>query len=139
MPLFLFSEPTEVNKIKSKDYDPISMCQTRSIPDPYTIYDKTVVDEGSITIQEMFDYLEKKIGIEVTLVTAGQFALYNAYLPGTKHKDRLSRKVEDVYNEVAAEPLPETRKYLQMELGGSVKGEDDIDFQIPTVKYVFKK
>lgn len=26
LPLFLFSEPTEVNKIKSKDYDPIAMC-----------------------------------------------------------------------------------------------------------------
>jgi ubiquitin-activating enzyme E1 len=26
LPLFLFSEPTEVNKIKSKEYDPISMC-----------------------------------------------------------------------------------------------------------------
>lgn len=51
LPLFLFSEPTEVNKIKSKDYDPISMCQTRSIPEGYTIYDKTLVDIGSITIQ----------------------------------------------------------------------------------------
>jgi ubiquitin-activating enzyme E1 len=50
LPLFLFSEPTEVNKIKSKDYDPISMCATRSIPDPYTIYDKTLVDKGSLTI-----------------------------------------------------------------------------------------
>jgi hypothetical protein len=87
-----------------------------------------VVDIGSITIQELIDHLEKTIGIEVSLVTAGQFALYNAYLPGTKQKDRLKLKVEDVYNTVASEPMPEGRKYLQMELGGSVKGEDDIDF-----------
>lgn len=49
IPVFLFSEPSEVNKIKSKDYDPISMCATRCIPDPYTIFDKTNVDEGSLT------------------------------------------------------------------------------------------
>lgn len=71
LPLFLFSEPTEVNKIKSKDYDPISMCQTVSIPDPYTIYDKTVIDQGSLTIQQMIEYLDKEKGIEVSLVTAG--------------------------------------------------------------------
>jgi hypothetical protein len=49
-------------------------------------------------------------------------------LPGTKHKARLTKKIEDVYNEISAEPLPESRKYLQMELGGSVKGLDDVDF-----------
>jgi ubiquitin-activating enzyme E1 len=139
LPLFLFSEPSEVNKIKSKDYDPISMCQTKSIPDPYTIYDKTLVDIGSITIQEMIDHLKETIKIDVSLVTAGQYALYNAYLPGDKQKKRLTRKIEDVYNEISPEPMPENRKFIQMELGGAVIGEDDVDFQIPTVKYVFKK
>jgi len=51
LPLFLFSEPSEVNKIKSKDYDPISMCATKSIPEGYTIYDKTHVKKGSLTFQ----------------------------------------------------------------------------------------
>jgi len=44
LPLFVFSEPTEVNKIKGKEYDPISMCKTKSIPEEYTIYDKTLID-----------------------------------------------------------------------------------------------
>lgn len=51
LPLFLFSEPTEVGKIKSKDYDPISMSAVKSIPEGYTIYDKTLINEGSLTIQ----------------------------------------------------------------------------------------
>lgn len=76
----------------------------------------------------MIDYLEKEKNLEVSLVTAGQFAIYNAYLPGTKQKDRLTQKVEDVYNSIASEPMPEGRKYLKMELGGSIKGEDDVDF-----------
>lgn len=44
LPLFLFSEPYPVNKIVSKDYDPISMCAVKAIPEGYTIYDKTLVD-----------------------------------------------------------------------------------------------
>jgi ubiquitin-activating enzyme E1 len=43
LPLFLFSEPTPANKIKSKDYDPISMGPVRAIPEGFTIYDKTII------------------------------------------------------------------------------------------------
>jgi len=113
LPLFLFSEPTEVNKIKSKDYDPISMSQVKSIPEGYTIYDKTVVDAGSLTFQQFFDHLEKTHGIEITLVSSGNYALYNAYLPGNKHKVRLEQKIEDVYRQVSEnQPLPKGRYYL---------------------------
>jgi len=43
LPLFLFSEPTEANKTKSKEYDPILMGKVKAIPEDYTIYDKVVV------------------------------------------------------------------------------------------------
>ena len=103
LPLFLFSEPTEVGKIKSKDYDPISMSAVRSIPEGYTIYDKTLVNKGSLTFKQLFDHLEETYGIEVTLVSCGQYAVYNAYLPGNKHAPRLEKKVEDVYVQVSEE------------------------------------
>ena len=35
------------------------------------------------------------------MVTCGQIALYNAYLPGNKHADRKTKKVEEVYKEIA--------------------------------------
>lgn len=44
LPLFVFSEPTPVNKTKSKDYDPIVAGPIKAIPEGYTIYDKVVVD-----------------------------------------------------------------------------------------------
>lgn len=137
--MFVFSEPTEVNKIKSKDYDPIAMAAVKSIPEGYTCYDKTLVDEGSLTFQELFDYLQKKYAIEVQLVSAGNYALYNMYLPGDKHAPRLSQKVEDVYNSISEEALPDKVKYLRMELGGCCQDDDGSDFQMPTLKYVFKK
>jgi len=105
LPLFLFSEPMPVNKIKSKDYDPISMTAVKSIPEGYTIYDKTLVDVGSLTFQELFDHLAKEYNIDVTLVSCGKFALFNGWLPGNKHGPRLQKKVENVFNEVSDEPL----------------------------------
>jgi ubiquitin-activating enzyme E1 len=128
LPLFLFSEPSEVNKIKSKDYDPIAMSAVKSIPEDYTIYDKTIVDIGSITTQELFEYLKKTFNIEIDLLTAGQFALFNRYLPNNKHGPRLAMKVEDVYNQVCEENMGPEIKYLRMELGGSIIGLDDTDF-----------
>lgn len=44
LPLFVFSEPAEVKKVKSKDYDPISMSAVKAIPEGYCCFDKTVVD-----------------------------------------------------------------------------------------------
>ena len=57
--------------------------------------------------------MKARFNIEVTLISCGKMALYNAYLPGKKHAPRLARKIEDVYNEIATdEPLPEGRTYL---------------------------
>lgn len=128
LPLFLFSEPTEVGKIKSKDYDPISMSAVKSIPEGYTIYDKTVINQGSLTLKQLFDYMEKTYNVEVSLASSGKFALYNAYLPQNKHAPRLQMKIEDVYKQVTEEELPQHSNWLQMEVSGCVKGQDDTDF-----------
>mmetsp|Transcript_8715 Transcript_8715/g.11475 ORF Transcript_8715/g.11475 Transcript_8715/m.11475 type:complete len:147 (+) Transcript_8715:2451-2891(+) len=44
LPLFLFSEPDEVKKNKSKEFDPIMCGPVTCVPENYTIYDKVVVD-----------------------------------------------------------------------------------------------
>ena len=106
------------------------MAKIKSIPEGYTIYDKTVVDIGSITVKQFFEYLTETYKIEVVLIAAGKYALYNAYLPGNKHAPRLEMKIEDVYNQVAGkdEALPDAKKYLRLEIGGSCMDEDDTDF-----------
>lgn len=144
LPLFLFSEPYPVNKIVSKDYDPISMCAVKAIPEGYTIYDKTLVDQGSLTFQQLFDTLKERLGIDITLVSSGKYAIFNSYLPGNKHAPRLTRPIEEVYDEIAEAELktPATRNYLIIEVSGSLPekdGEEEADFMIPPVKYVFRK
>lgn len=138
LPLFALSEPMPVNKIKDKDYDPIAMAAVKSIPQEYTIYDKITIDEGSMTIQQLFDYLDTKFGIEVYLLACGDYSLYNGFLPGKKHAPRLEQKIEDVYLGIEGSAIPEHKKYLIIVPGGTIKESGD-DFQCPPIKYVFKK
>ena len=90
LPLFLFSEPIEANKTKSKEWDPILMCKVKAIPEGYTIYDKVNV-QGPLTFKQFFEEMKTRFNIEVTLVSSGKIALYNGYLPGNKHAVRLDR------------------------------------------------
>ena len=48
IPLFVFSEPTPANLIKSKDFDPIMCGPVVAIPENYTIWDKVEV-KGPMT------------------------------------------------------------------------------------------
>jgi len=137
LPLFVFSEPDEIKKQKSKDYDPIMAGPVRAIPEGFTIYDKTHVNQGSLTFQQFFDFLKSNVGIDVSMVACGKCALYNAYLPGGKHKPRLEMKVEDIFKEVAKEEIPEGRNYLVLEVSGETI-DDGSDFNIPPVKYTFQ-
>ena len=137
LPMFLFSEPDEVKKNKSKDYDPILMCATKCIPEDWTCYDKVTINVGSISFQEFITWMDENKQVTVTMVTCGKFALYNSYLPGNKHAERLPRKIEEVYKEIAEEDFPEGRYYMVLEACGEVKGSGE-DFSMPPVKYCFK-
>lgn len=135
--LFVFTEPDDIGKVKSKDYDPIMGGAVVAIPEGYTIYDKTLINEGSLTFQQFFDYLKEKIKIDVSMVACGKVALYNAYLPSGAHKPRLQQKIEDVYLSISKEELPVGRYYLVLEVSGETVA-DGSDFVIPPVKYCFK-
>lgn len=98
LPLFVFSEPTEVNKNKDKDYDPISMSAVKCVPPNFTCYDKVVVNEGVLTFQELFDYLDKQFSVEIQLVSIDRYTLFNMFLPGNKHTPRLAKSIKEVYD-----------------------------------------
>jgi hypothetical protein len=80
--------------------------------------------------------MKKRHNVDVTLVSSGKIALFNAYLPGKKHDARRPRKIEEVYREISDDPIPEGRYYLALEIGGSDLS-DNADFSMPTVKYIF--
>jgi hypothetical protein len=82
--------------------------------------------------------MKERFNIEVTLVSSGKIALYNAYLPGKKHEPRLTREISEVYRSISDEPIIDGRYYMILELGGEVIGEG-CDFCIPSVKYIFQQ
>lgn len=85
----MFSQPDDIIKNKSKEFCPIMCGPITMIPEGYTNYDKVEVNIGSLTFQGLFDWLKENKGVEITMVTSGEVALYNAYLPGNKHAARL--------------------------------------------------
>jgi len=89
-----------------------------------------------LTFQGLFDWLQQNKGLEISMVTCGDVALYNAYLPGNKHAARLTQKIEDIYAQVSQKPIPEGRRYLRIDVGGSII-ESGADFQMPPIKYYF--
>ena len=136
LPLFVFSEPDPIKLTKSKDYDPIMAGPIRAIPEGFSIYDKVTVKQGSLTFGQLFKYLRENIGVEVSMVACGRIALFNAYLPGNKHKPRLDMAIEKVHADISQTPLPEGRYYLVLEVSGETVA-DGADFTMPPVKYCF--
>lgn len=133
IPLFVFTEPIEANKVTDVEMDPIMFCPVKAVPPNWTIWD-TIECKGSKTVQEFLDWLKEEYKVDTTLLSSGSLAIYNSYLPGKKHAPRLSRKIEDIYAEIG-EPVP-GRNYLTLEAGAALV-EDGTDVNMPKFKYIF--
>ena len=136
LPSVMFTEPDDIKKIKSKEFDPILCGPVTCIPAEYTIYDKVTINEGSLTLQQLIDWMTANKGVEIAMVTCGDVAIYNMYLPGNKHAPRLPQKVEEIYSGISQKAIPEGRNYIILEVGGAIIESGD-DFMMPPVKYVF--
>ena len=90
LPTIMMSQPDDIIKNKSKEFDPIMCGPITMLPEGFTNYDKIVLQQGSQTFQQIFDWLSANHGVEISMVTCGEVALYNAYLPGNKHAPRLA-------------------------------------------------
>lgn len=137
LPSVMFTEPDDVKKIKSKDYDPIIGGPVKAIPEEYTTYDKVTINEGSLTLQQFIDWMKDNKGVEIQMVTCGSVAIYNMYLPGNRHAPRLPKKIEDINQEITGKDQPEGRNYLILETGGCIIDGGD-DYIMPPIKYVFR-
>ena len=72
----------------------------------------------------------------MNIVSCGKTCVYNGYLPGNKHADRLPKVLHTLYEEISGVKIIEGRRYLAVE--ASCEGlEEDIDMAIPVVKYTF--
>ena len=125
LPSIMMSQPDDIIKNKSKEFDPIMCGPITCLPEGYTNYDKVEINEGSLTFQGLFDWLRDNKGVEISMVTCGEVALYNQYLPGNKHGPRLAQKIEDVYRQISKSPIPAGRRYLRIDVGGTIIASGD--------------
>lgn len=136
LPSIMMSQPDDIIKNKSKEFDPIMCGPVTMLPEGFTNYDKVVIQEGSMTFEALFENLKVNHGVEITMVTTGDFALYNAYLPGGRHVPRLQQTPEAVLLQITGQSPPEGRRYIRLDVGGTIIA-DGADFQMPPVKYYF--
>ena len=136
LPTIMMSQPDDIIKNKSKEFDPIMCGPITMLPEGFTNYDKIVLQQGSQTFQQIFDWLSANHGVEISMVTCGEVALYNAYLPGNKHAPRLAQTPEAVHKQITQQDQPAGRRYLKIDVGGSII-EGGADFQMPPIKYYF--
>merc|ERR1719235_1950422 len=133
LPLWLLSEPMPPLKTVSKEHDPVVMGPVKAKPEGFTPWEKIEIS-GLKTLRELSDKLLKDFNVEVMIVCAGNVCLYNKY--ASAHKKRFDQPVKALYEEITKAPLPAKKKYLALEVSAS-DVDDDIDVQIPTVKFIF--
>ena len=76
LPLFVFSEPDPVKKMKDVKFDTLLQAPLKAIPEGFTIYDKITIKQGSLTVSELIAVIEEKFGVKVICLTFGKQMLY---------------------------------------------------------------
>jgi ubiquitin-activating enzyme E1 len=135
LPLWLFSEPMPPIRNTDKDYDPIVMGPVKAYPPNFTTWDKLEIG-GPCTLQELLDKLRSEHKLNATIISSGKICLYNSYLPGGKHNDRLPKLIQDLYGEITNEPVPAWKHHLALE-ASCEHVDSDCDMNIPVIKYNF--
>jgi len=87
--LFVFTEPTPPKAHEDEEMNVIMGGPVKAVPKGWTIWD-TIEIKGSMTVQQLFDWLKETYKVDTSMLSVGTLAIYNAYLPGGKHKPRLA-------------------------------------------------
>ena len=127
------SEPKPAIQMKDKDNDPILLGPVKAIPPNWTVWDKITINK-SMTCQELIDYIQEKYGVEVSIITSGNVTIIQTFMPSSKQ--RLSQKIEDIYNSNAKIKLDEKATHLNLEISGDI---GDATALMPLFRYNFKK
>jgi len=106
LPLFQMSEAMppakQVTRNEKRTPDPINNpdyveeADIVCIPESFTVWDKLVIDEGDLTLQEFIDYFKKKYEVDTFTVVINGKILYTM---GSR-KERLPKKLSELAQEV---------------------------------------
>jgi len=134
--LFVFTEPTPPKKHQDEEFNVIMGGAIKAVPPNWTIWDTIELNNGSLTLGELMEWLKETYKLETSMISVGTMALYNGYLPKNKHKERLTRKIEDVFAEVVPKGVIAGKHYISLDVGAA-DIESSIDVTMPKVKYIY--
>lgn len=143
-------EPLEPRKEKA-EMDPIMFTEIKPLPDGFTVWDKVVIRQGNLTLEQFVDALSKthhqikvsmlyKQGISQKMLDEGKgHALYNSnpYLPAAikqKQEKNFKSNLLDLYTQLYG-PIPKTQSYLLLD--GEFTDAFNDSCKIPLIVYYF--
>eukprot|EP01053_Blabericola_migrator_P001951 Blabericola_migrator_1__1950@NODE_152_length_12797_cov_95_608720_g133_i0_p2_GENE_NODE_152_length_12797_cov_95_608720_g133_i0NODE_152_length_12797_cov_95_608720_g133_i0_p2_ORF_typecomplete_len1045_score273_34ThiF/PF00899_21/3e34ThiF/PF00899_21/4_9e65UBA_e1_thiolCys/PF10585_9/7_5e62UBA_e1_thiolCys/PF10585_9/5_3e03E1_4HB/PF16191_5/6_3e17E1_4HB/PF16191_5/8_1e03E1_UFD/PF09358_10/1_4e14E1_FCCH/PF16190_5/2_2e14Shikimate_DH/PF01488_20/4_2Shikimate_DH/PF01488_20/3_8Pyr_redox_2/PF07992_14/0_073Pyr_redox_2 len=136
LPVWVLSEPMPPKQAKDCDYDPIIGGPTRARPAGFTSWDKYEIDMRGKTLDDFVTSIEKVFKTEVTIVSAGNLCVYNAYDKSSKERrkeniEALLRRLTHSSDDVSFE-----KSYVVMQ--ACCTDDDGVDVNIPTIKCYIK-
>jgi len=134
--IFVFTEPTPPKKMVDEEFNVVMGGPIKAVPQNWTIWDTIELNQGSLTLQQLMDWLKETYKVSTSMVSVGTMALFNGYLPKGKHNERLPWKVEDIYAEVVPNGSIKGQHYIILDIGAALI-ECGTDATMPKVKYIY--
>jgi ubiquitin-activating enzyme E1 len=131
--LFVLTEPGEKIHIKDKAFDQILLGPVKAIPPNWTVWDRIDI-KGPLTLGEFIKHMQTTYNVDTSIITSQGVTLIQTFMPS--NKDRLTRKIEDVFNTNSKYPLKDNITYIPLEI--SADTEDGSTALMPMIKYTFR-
>ena len=130
IPVFAFSEPLPPEKSIDDEAN-------RYEPKEFTAWD-TIVINGDLTLGEIFEFLEKKFKLDISLVSVGEKMLYANYL--TEHEKRKPKRLSELYSELfKVSEIPKHLNFFELNVIGEDPENDEITVNLALVRVFFRE
>ena len=128
-------DPIEPKKNKSVDFDPIIMGPVKAYPEGFTVWTKINI-KGPLTLNQFIQKFNEDHRLKINGIYCQNKAIYLFY---SKISDLnlMDKQVHEIYEEKIGKKIVSSRKFLPLVIW-CVSEPDEIDHNIPLVKYNFK-
>ncbi len=103
----------------------------------WSAWDSIDVNEGNITLRRLFELLEERYNLEVTMLSHGVSMLYSFFANKKKIQERMEMKLTELVETVSKNPVGATQKYLCFEVcANDVETEEEVE--LPYLRIQFR-
>jgi len=107
-------------------------------PNGWSEWDKIVIDEGDLTLEEFLRYIKDNYNLEVYIVSCHVSMIYANFMARTRLETRLKQRITEIITQIGKHPLPDDHDYVILEIAANTPGKDDEDISMPGIHYFFR-